>query len=57
MSFIHHAIAKKIKEDKEKDRTVREWGETKRGNDFTRILGQLYKNAEYWFPKDLLKVV
>ena len=24
MSFIHHAIAKKIKEDKEKDRTVRE---------------------------------
>ena len=57
MSFIHHAIAKKIKEDKEKDRTVREWGETKRGNDFTRILGQLYKNAEYWFPKNLLKVV
>ena len=47
MSFIHHAIAKKIKEDKEKDRTVRERGETKRGNDFTRILGQLYKNAEY----------
>ena len=57
MSFIHHAIAKKIKEDKEKDRTVRETGETKRGNYFTRILGQFYKNAEYWFPKDLLKVV
>ena len=24
MSFIHHAIAKKIKEDKEKDKMVRE---------------------------------
>ena len=30
MSFIHHAIAKKIKEDKEKDRTVREGGDKER---------------------------